>query len=96
MAWLGSGTPFEGAYNLFSPFVFCFTKEAQQMVQQRSNDIALRFFSHILSDPEKALFLSQLGPERESHLSRVLSAMIEKPWKATVKGKDKNPSLIIL
>ena len=48
------------------------------MVQQKSNDIASRFFSHILSDPEKALFLSQLGPDRESHLSGILSTMIEK------------------
>lgn len=48
------------------------------MVQEKSKDIARRFFAHILSDPEKARFLSQLGPEREAHLSEVLFSMVIK------------------
>jgi len=47
------------------------------MRQQKSKDIARGIFSHILSHSEKAHFLSKLSPERESHLSEVISKTIE-------------------
>ena len=69
----------EEAPETFSCFASLgFFKEERLMSQQKSEDIARGFFAYLLSDPEKARFLSQLGPEREAHLSKVLSSMITK------------------
>jgi len=48
------------------------------MGQKKSKDIARRLFSHILSDPEKAEFLSRLDPERSVRFSEALSKTIER------------------